>query len=224
MDHLVRTDPRYSHLRPLIAGLVLDSCPCYMHARVGARAIGEGRALPLRLLLALAFYAMVVITFLLSGNRTAAYWCACRPGACAGFLAPAVSRGQGGMPPRAPAPPCCPARRNMESQGLAPRELYLYSADDHLCDAAKLDALIAARRAAGRDVHAHKCALPCSWLRWRAQGGAAAREAVAAHARGLHPPAARPMLWPRLSHCPGGPSPSTWATTAATRASTAGCC
>lgn len=44
----------------------------------------------------------------------------------------------------------------MVSQSLAPRELYLYSADDHLCDVAKVDELIERRRAAGRDVHAHR--------------------------------------------------------------------
>lgn len=39
---------------------------------------------------------------------------------------------------------------------LGGRSLYLYSADDHLCDANKLEELIAARRAAGHAVRAHR--------------------------------------------------------------------
>ena len=44
----------------------------------------------------------------------------------------------------------------MEGLGLGRRCLYLYSLDDHLCDAAKLEELIAARRAAGHAVSAHR--------------------------------------------------------------------
>ena len=44
----------------------------------------------------------------------------------------------------------------MTNLQLGSRCLYLYSADDHLCDADKLDQLIAAREAAGHAVQAHK--------------------------------------------------------------------
>ena len=42
----------------------------------------------------------------------------------------------------------------MRDMRLGSRTLYLYSADDPLCDAAKLDVLVASRRQAGADVAA----------------------------------------------------------------------
>ena len=42
----------------------------------------------------------------------------------------------------------------MQDMRLGSRTLYLFSADDPLCDAAKLDALVASRRQAGADVAA----------------------------------------------------------------------
>jgi hypothetical protein len=42
----------------------------------------------------------------------------------------------------------------MQGMQLGSKTLYLYSADDPLCDAAKLDALVASRRQAGADVAA----------------------------------------------------------------------
>lgn len=57
-------------------------------------------------------------------------------------------------PPRRVAPPVR-ARTALPPRPLVPRcSLYLYSADDPLCLADKLDELIAARRAAGADVEA----------------------------------------------------------------------
>lgn len=46
----------------------------------------------------------------------------------------------------------------MQDLRLGPRSLYVYSEDDPLCDAARLDQLIASKRAAGADVAA---------LRWQ---------------------------------------------------------
>lgn len=43
-------------------------------------------------------------------------------------------------------PPPSPSRRSMRDLRLGPRALFLYSADDPLCDPAKLEQLIASRR------------------------------------------------------------------------------
>lgn len=74
MDHLIRSDPRFASLADRAAGVVFDSAPCYLHALVGARALGEGRGPLLRALAFLLFLLVVAIMRVLSPGRPQAYW------------------------------------------------------------------------------------------------------------------------------------------------------
>lgn len=128
--------------------MIFDSAPAYpSRARVAAAAATQ----PLRLrLLSAASHVLAAVLGLLRYGALPAdlFWCA-------------LAGGGGPAPPRSsaaplPAPhhprqqPLC--RRDMERLTLGRRTLYLYSRDNPLCDARNLEALVAARRAAGADV------------------------------------------------------------------------
>ncbi|KAG7667563.1 putative Transmembrane protein 53-B [Nannochloris sp. 'desiccata'] len=57
-----------------IAGVIFDSAPCYMHFHVGARALGEGKSLPLKMILAIAFAISMCLGFLLHPFWPHRYW------------------------------------------------------------------------------------------------------------------------------------------------------
>lgn len=59
---------------PRIIGTIYDSAPCYMHASVGARAIGEGKPLLVRILLAAVFYLSIAVSTLLHPFWPQKYW------------------------------------------------------------------------------------------------------------------------------------------------------
>lgn len=57
-----------------VAGVIFDSAPCYMHFHVGARALGEGKSLPLKMILALVFTISMCFGFLLHPFWPQRYW------------------------------------------------------------------------------------------------------------------------------------------------------
>lgn len=88
------------------------------------QAIGEGMALPMRLLLAALFYVSAFLMMLLSGNRPAAYWCG--PGGWLGMVSSVplpwlcLLQVPGGHLPvllLSGDQPCCSLRRRMRWSG-----------------------------------------------------------------------------------------------------------
>lgn len=65
-------------VRGAIAGIVLDSCPCYMHAAVGADALVEGMGLRRRPLAAAlvraCFLLLCVVNVVIFGNPAVRFW------------------------------------------------------------------------------------------------------------------------------------------------------
>ena len=105
-----------------VQGVIFDSAPCYLHFSSGARAIGEGKPMVLKILLVAAFSISVSLSYLCNPWWRHNFW-----------------------------------RSMTRLEHMGDASLYLYSKNDPLCDAEKLDALIAARRAvAGSgDVRSH---------------------------------------------------------------------
>lgn len=65
---------RQAHLRERVAGVIFDSAPCYMHGTVGAQALGEGRPLPLRALLAAVFLLVMALMLLTDPRAPQRFW------------------------------------------------------------------------------------------------------------------------------------------------------
>jgi hypothetical protein len=65
---------RFQHLSSRITGVIFDSAPCYMHPTTGAEAIGIGRSLPVRILAALLFCALVLLGCFVAPLRPWQYW------------------------------------------------------------------------------------------------------------------------------------------------------
>ena len=57
-----------------IAGVIFDSAPCYMHFHIGARALGEGKSLFLKIILTIAFGISTLVGFLINPFWTQKYW------------------------------------------------------------------------------------------------------------------------------------------------------
>jgi hypothetical protein len=57
-----------------VQGVIFDSAPCYMHFSVGARALGEGKSLPLKIFFALAFAVSTLISFVIHPFWPQRYW------------------------------------------------------------------------------------------------------------------------------------------------------
>lgn len=74
VDWLLAHAPEFKHLRGRVAGVAYDSSPCYMHPTVGARALGEGKPLPVRVLTTAVFWLIAAAMLFLAPNRPAVFW------------------------------------------------------------------------------------------------------------------------------------------------------
>jgi hypothetical protein len=73
--------PILDSVREATAAVVFDSCPCYLHADIGANALLEGLQLRNKLLSAVVrvgFFFMCMLQFLVHGNFAARFWRAMR--------------------------------------------------------------------------------------------------------------------------------------------------
>lgn len=59
---------------PTVAGVIFDSAPCYMHLTTGIKALGEGRPLIVRVVLAFLFLISVALGFLAHPYWPRRYW------------------------------------------------------------------------------------------------------------------------------------------------------
>jgi hypothetical protein len=57
-----------------VSGVIFDSAPCYMHFHIGARALGEGKSLPLKVILAMIFAISTLVGFIIHPFWPQKYW------------------------------------------------------------------------------------------------------------------------------------------------------